>query len=171
MAEPEQTNDLIDSLSGALAPYGYTRVETGENQGIPFVAKFMTPRRWTVRYVCALVRLPEEATELAAWISFHEDLRKSLAKQYARFPWWKELGTYTVLLCNSDQFDRLEPELLNFKDRTGFHMNVMLGTRAVDTNAFRTSADSTWGLFYSGDHFGALGETVRQWCELRRTSQ
>jgi len=54
------------------------------------------------------------------------------------------------------------------KDKTGLHMNVMLGALVVDRKNYAYSAEATWGLFHSGKHFGAIAATVNDWCnELR----
>ena len=165
MNTEDQIEDLVDTLGAALSEYRYTERETGELDNIPFIARLMTPRRRTTRYICAISRVPRNVRDLPACRRFFEDTRTCLRKQYACFPWWKELGTYSVILCGAQQFQDLSGDFGAFKDRTGLHMNVMLGTCFIDIENFKSSADSTWGLYYSGKHFGAVREAVRQWCQ------
>ncbi len=165
MTSTQQLDNLIDCIAVALSEYGYTERETGDLVGVPFVARIVTPRRWMVRYICAISHIPNDVSDVRACKRFLEDTRNCLTKHYARFPWWKELGTYSVLLCGGQLFEDLSEDLGTFKDKTGLHMNVLLGTCFIDIENFRSSADSTWGLFYSGRHFGSIREAVRQWCQ------
>ncbi len=59
----------------------------------------------------------------------------------------------------------MQGKMAQFKDNTGLHMNVMLGTVLVDREKFVSSGESTWGLFCSGKHFGAISATVNEWCK------
>ena len=51
MDTEDQIEDLVDTLGAALSEYRYTERETGELDNIPFIARLMTPRRRTTRYI------------------------------------------------------------------------------------------------------------------------
>jgi hypothetical protein len=38
-------------------------------------------------------------------------------------------------------------------------------------HTFVSSAESTWGLFYSGNHFGSISATVNDWSQKLRREQ
>ena len=130
-----------------------------------------TPRRMMVRYLCGIFALPDGCHTPEQARSFFTTIREGLTELYARFPYWKELGTYLVWICDSELFDRMHGNVAQFTDKTGLHMNVMLGTVLVDRQNLVSSAESTWGLFYSGKHFGAISATVNDWCQRLRSEQ
>lgn len=167
MSNEQDTLSLADAIADALAQYGYSEREAGKlGRDNEHFHRIMTPRKRTVRYLCVVTEIPAEVKDAAGCLNYFEHIRSKMLKQYAKFPWWKELGTYSVLTCRTELFDQLKGSV-DFRDRTGLHANVMLGTCFVDTVNFRNSAESTWGLYYSGKHFGAIGEAVRQWCQQR----
>jgi hypothetical protein len=163
--------DLVESIRDNLAQYQYTEhpeaLSIGSTEGVVLAA----PRRMMVRYLCGVFDLPEGCDTRDEARVFFETLRRSLTARYARFPYWKALGTYVVFTCGSRLFDAIERTTTKFSDRTGLHMNVMLGTVFLDREEFLSSAESTWGLFYSGRHFGAISATVNEWCKRRRSEQ
>ena len=97
--------------------------------------------------------------------SFMEQIRGALTTKYARFPYWKSLGTFTALLCRSAQYEEFRHAIPRLKDLSGFHINVMLGTCLVDVDDGRNAGEPTWGLYYSGKHYGALRAAISEWCE------
>lgn len=160
--------DLVHSLRDNLAQYRYTEPSVAVSfDGIDGVL-LATPRRMMVRYVCGIFDLPDDCRTPAQARTLFTAVRGGLTERYARFPYWKELGTYLVWTCGSELFDRLHGEVGQFTDRTGLHINVMLGTVLVDRQTSVSSAESTWGLFYSGKHFGAISATVNDWCQRLR---
>jgi hypothetical protein len=160
---------LIDDLRRKLVEYKYT-----EFQEIPManggtLHAIMTPRRWMVRYVCAVYEIPTGVTNATMLTEVFNLIRRQLFVQYARFPYWKELGTFLVLLCSHEQYEQLAVHTDEFKDHSGLHGNVMLGTMLIDHERFQSSADATWGLYYSGKHFTAIARAVREWCKAKST--
>ncbi len=161
--------DLIRSLQDNLAEYRYT--EPPDSFAVDGVNGIVlaTPRRWMTRYLCCVAPLPDGHETVRQAVDVFETLRRELTKKYAQFPYFKELGTYLVLMCGSKLFNEMNGKVAQFKDNTGLHMNVMLGTILVDQEAFTYSAESTWGLYYSGKHFGAMNSTVYMWCKKMRS--
>ncbi len=169
-----QYEGLVTRLCNSLREYGYTDRDDSALDSVldtvHFVARIMTPRRRLVRYVCAVLEAPEDLRDVDSAKLFLRLLRSTLSRAYARFPWWKELGTYTVLLCERDVYSELAPHVGQFADKTGLHMNVMLGTVLVDREGFQSTGRPTWGLFHSAKHYGAISATVTQWCDDERTT-
>ncbi len=163
MSEP--TSQLVEILHHRLAEYGYAELKTGEAGDVSFVAVLSTTRRWMVRYLCVVAATPSSVADCDGLTRFMEQIRKALTASYGRFPYWKELGTYTVLLCGSTQYEEFCRAISGLQDRTGFHMNAMLGTCLVDVDRGRSAGESTWGLYYSGKHFGAIRAAVSEWGE------
>jgi len=163
--------NLVESLRCNLAEYGYN--EPTESLPIDDAASqvLARPREWMVRYVCVVVSTPSGCLSREQAEALFRRTRTSLTRRYTRFPYWKELGTYLVVLCSSPLFDELQANVSAFKDRTGLHMNVMLGTVLVDVELYRCVAASTWGLFYSGRHYGAISATVNEWCRRMRDAR
>jgi hypothetical protein len=163
--------DLINSIRDNLGQYRYTEpLETLSIKGVDGVL-LATPRRMMVRYLCGVFALPDSCNTPEQAKKLFDAVRIDLTKHYARFPYWKELGTYLVWICGSELFDGMQGKMTQFKDKTGLHMNVMLGTVLVDREKFMSSAESTWGLFYSGKHFGAISATANEWCKRQRSEQ
>ncbi len=159
---------LVDLLKKSLNEYRYTQIDQlslGNNQSM-LVLK--TPRKKMVSYICAVTEISNNITDFSNTKKLFNQIRNTLRHKYAGFPWWKELGTYLIFICPHELFNQLKSTEKKFKDLTGFHMNVMLGTCFIDKDTFENTADATWGLFYSGKHYGAMRATVSQWCEQQK---
>ncbi len=91
--------------------------------------------------------------------------RKRLIKKYVKYPIFKNLGTYLIFLCSHKFYEEVSNEANQFKDRTGIHINVILGTAFVDEELFQHTTNSTWGLFYSGTHYKTILSNVDNWCK------
>ncbi len=158
-------SDLIDNLRKRLIDHKYTTFQEISITNGGKLHAIMTPRRWMVRYVCVVHEIPASVTNAAMLTDLFNQIRRQLFVQYARFPYWKELGTFLVLLCSHEQYEQLAIHAGKLKDRSGLHGNVMLGTILIDGENFQSSADTTWGLYYSGQHFVAITQTVQEWCK------
>jgi len=145
--------------------YRYTEHNEGLINDVQFTAILKTQKKWSVQYICAVVEVPQNISHVPGIEQFFAQVRKSLGAKYASFPWWKSLGTYVVLSCDHELYEKLCNAGEMFKDRTGLHMNVMLGICLVDRETLDNSTDSTWGLLYSGGHYRAICDAVSQWCE------
>ena len=163
--------DLVDSIRDNLAQYRYTELCEAVSIGGVDGVVVATPRRMMVRYLCGVFVLPDSCGTADQAKETFEVIRTGLTKRYARPPYWKELGTYSVWMCGSRLYDDLKTRFAEFKDKTGLHMNVMLGSVFVEREKFRNSAASTWGLYYSCKHFGAISATVNEWCKRMRGEQ
>ena len=161
---------LIDTLKNRLAEYNYNKSDSGLINGISFNIVLRTARKSKLRYLCAVVEVPENIADIEDVQDFFEQIRKSLTMQYTSSPPWKELGTFTILMCKHDLFVQIKGNEALFVDKTGFHSNVMLGTFFIDTGTFEHLQKTTWGLFYSGKHFKAIENEITEWCKIQRLS-
>jgi hypothetical protein len=161
---------LVTNLRDCLTSRGYTEYADANIPGVGDVGLIMTPRRWTIRYVCAVTETPQPVATVAQCKDLFTGIRGALSRQYARLPWYKELGTYLILLCPTLLCQQLSGHVSAFHDRTGLHVNVMLGTVFVDRERYESSAEATWGLFYSGRHFLDIQRAVGQWCKTQRAA-
>ena len=159
---------LVEQLREYLGDHRYTEHEETDVPDIGTMYLIMTPRRWMVGcYICVVLDIPEQVSTVNQSKELFERIRSYLGKRYAHFPWWKELGTYVVLLCSHELYERLDGHMSQFCDQTGLHSNVMLGTVFVDREQLKSSAEATWGLLYSGKHFVDIRRVVREWCKQR----
>jgi hypothetical protein len=165
MSEQEYRN-LISEIGDALVPYRYSESERTNEADL--TALFVTPRRWRCRYACALAKAPIHVSSVDDCKAFAETIREALAKRYGQFPWFKEVGTYLILLCSTPLYQALLGHESEFKDNTGLHTNVMLGACFVDVETLESSSVATWGLFYSGQHYAAICGAIKEWCGQQR---
>jgi hypothetical protein len=124
-----------------------------------------------VRYLCGVFLLPDDCKTPTQLKKICGAIRRSLSERYARFPYWKELGTYLVLICGSELFQAMKNQMAEFKDNTGLHVNVMLGIVLVDKDECVCSSESSWGLYYSGKHFDAISASANHWSKTKRSEQ
>jgi hypothetical protein len=163
-------SDLIEAIHESLRRYRYTEREELQLRDVGSVHLVMTKRRRMVRYLCAVVDTAQRVSTKNECKRLLQRLREGLSVQFARFPYFKELGTFVVLLCSPAAYESLSQRPSAFYDLTGCHINVMLGAILVDRCNFKVSAGATWSLYYSGKHFRAIERTVEQWCQAKRGS-
>lgn len=157
--------DLVEALETALYDFGYRKRDDTIADRIPCISCFLTPRIMLTRYGCAVVELPEHVRDIDSATDFFRYLRKALTRTYAKFPWWKEIGVFLVLLCRAEVYTNAVPHLHRFIDKTGDHATIILGTIFVDQENFQSEGRSTWGLFYSKGHYKSINTAVTQWCK------
>ncbi len=160
-------NQLVNALRNGLKKHGYTEFYKGLIKNVQFMAIMKTPRQGMVSYICAVVYVPNSVSDVHMMRKFFNKIRRSLTSQYAKLPLLKELGTFLVLFCNHKLYENLQGKEWRFKDITGIHINVILGTCFIDKQTLTTSASSTWGLFYSGKHFKTICTILKQWCKAK----
>ncbi len=161
--------EMVEELKSTLAAFDYSEHAKGTIGKVDFLGVFSTPRGSSKRLVCAVARLPQDVGEGEAPARFAARVRKALAERYAPgFPWPKRLGTYTVLLGDREQCDRLKGRESQLIDNNGLHVNVLLGTVVVDVETFRAGSDTTWGLIDTGEQFHRIQEAVDSWCRRHR---
>jgi putative heme iron utilization protein len=123
-----------------------------------------------VRILCVVVELPDNVATVPDFSKYFNSVRNTLTKKYAKFPYWKELGTFSVFLCKDKQYNLLVTEIKKFKDTSGWHMNVMLGTILINTDKLVFSDCLTWGLFVTGKHFETIKNAVSEWIMNKKST-
>jgi hypothetical protein len=166
----EERHELTVLLQCSLAEYGYTEVAEGPVDDVPFVVRIMTPFEKKPQYVCAVVQAPSDVTDIEQVKALLARVRDSVAGQ-APPAGWKDRGTYVVLLCSHALYEALSGREGGLIDRTGLHKNILLGICLLDMEALESSGASTWGLFHSGKHYGAMKASVVHWCTAQRKAE
>jgi len=169
MTRETEYDELFKALKESLLAHKFIETEQDLLNDISFLEIYKTRRIFGCQYLCVVTEVPESIIQINEIQVYFNQVRKALTKKYAKFPYWKELGTYLVILCENDLYKKLQKGNVRFKDLTGFHMNVMLGTCIINKNTFENSSESTWGLFYSGRYYETISNVVSNWC--RETKQ
>ena len=160
--------ELISDLREHLADYRYSEFQVADVPQLGTLYQIMTPRRWMTRYVCAVLEVQDTIANVAQAKVLHERIRSYLFEKYARFPWWKELGTFAVLICSHELYEKAATSPEVFHDTSGLHGNIMLGTVFIDKDKYECYSSETWGLWYSGRHIIDIKRVVRSWCKQSR---
>ncbi len=164
-----KTSELFELLSNNLLKKDYSLLrfvdfdeKLEENESIERVYK--TKRRIGVRTLCAVCDLPENISTVKELNNFFQQIRNSLSKKYVKFPYFKELGTFSVILCNNSNYEHLNKEINKLRDYTGWHMNTMLGAFLVNVDAFEFAETKTWGLITTGSQYELIKQALLSWC-------
>jgi len=153
--------ELVELLGNGLQQHGYS-IEEADRDTL-FEAIFKTKKFLATRYLCSVITVPDDIDEVEHFEQLYLKVRKKLIKQYVKFPTFKDLGTYLVFICSHKFYEKIKNEAHEFKDKTGIHVNVILGTAFVDIEKCRYTSNCTWGLFYSGGHFKTIVNDVDTW--------
>jgi len=166
----DATEELVEALRDRLRLCGYGEQAAGDIDGVDCLAVLHTPASARRTFACAVARVGDEVRDADAAVAFVGRIRRGLAKRYASFPWLKTVGTYNVLLCGHDLFERLgghEGRLIDFGD---LHVNVLLGVVLIDVETFQARGDTTWGLLDAADQFKHIQAAADEWSRsCRRT--
>ena len=160
--------ELLNLIEISLLEHKYDDFDTGSIENLNLLRVFKTKRKLGVRMLCVVAELPDNISSVSDFSNYYHLLRNSLTKKYAKFPYWKELGTYSILLCENEKYDILKTEIKDFKDKTGLHMNVMLGTILINKDKLEFSDCATWGLFMTGKHFTTIKDTITEWIKNKK---
>ncbi len=129
---------------------------------------YKTKRKLGVRTLCAVYDLSDDMTIYSDLNNVFRQIRNSLTKKYAKFPYWKELGTFSIILCDKLKYEILNKEIRKLKDSSGFHMNTMLGTFLVDVDEFVFTETKTWGLISTGKQYELIKQTLLNWISVNK---
>ena len=157
--DDRQVASLVDRLAKELRDFQYAPAPMPLPAAPDLRALLVTPRRLGVRLACTVLHLPPTGTLR----SITTATRKALVRKYARFPWYKELGTFHVVLCRRDVFDAAASQAARVPHRTGLHTNVSLGLVLVEQDGTRIKAAKAWGLIGAGKHYEAIRNAVQTW--------
>lgn len=155
--------ELSTMLEKSLLKHDYVDSDDNIFDNLPFQKIIKTERKFGVRYLCAVIEIPDNILTDSDFGDFFGLIRNTLTKKYARFPYLKELGTYLVILCDNSVYGNLRDKNKLFIDRTGLHMNTKLGTCIINKDTLDYNNSVTWGLFHSGKHFDSILKTISEW--------
>ena len=164
-------NSLKVRLEECLAKFRYVQDETADIENIHFISLVKDKTILRVRNLCALIEIPDYIDSAKNARNFIRNVEQILLKRYGEAILWKELEICLVILCNNQIFGMLkEKEGMNL-ELIGFTMNSLLGSCFVDKEKHGNFASSTWGLYFSGEHFKSVNSAVKQWCEDQKSPQ
>ncbi len=155
--------DLVGQLKEDLSKDSHTEFQATDIPGVGLLHQVMTPHQGMPRYMCVVLEVAESVSNSAQCKELLEKIRGFLTHQYARFPGMKD-GAFIVLFCSHQLYEHLKGSEEKFRDLSGLHRIVILGTVFVDRDLFASSAVETWGLWYSGKYFTNIKRVVQEWC-------
>lgn len=156
-------NELTSSLKKSLLKHQYVEVDPEGFGKFNFLKIFKTKTKLGVKILFVVVELPDDVATVPDFSKYFNSVRNALTKKYAKFPYWKDLGTLSVFLCKDKEYNIFKTEINRFKDKTGLHTNIMLGTILINTDKLVFSHCLTWGLFETGKHFETIKNTISGW--------
>lgn len=158
----EKMKALWEAIITSLEQYSYS--ETDELLINAQKANIIsTPRKYGTRYVCTLFEVPENVTDITSTKKLISNIRHELSKKYAKFPYYKEVGTFIILSCSDKLHKKINSNIKSLIDKTGLHTTIILGVCAINNETKELQAQSTWGLFHSGKHFETITNTIKKW--------
>ena len=173
MKNQNSTSELIEILSNNLLSKDDSMLNfidfdecLDETENLKRVYK--TKRKLGVKTLCAVYDLPEGISTYDDLNNFFRQVRNSLTKKYAKFPYWKELGTFSIIFCDNYKYENLNNEVKKLKDSTGVHMNTMLGTFLVNVDEFEFTETKTWGLISTGKQYELIKQALLNWISLNK---
>ena len=164
--------EIIQCLDATLDPFAYHPEDDGIV--IPDVWHIMYIKKkhpLRVRNLCALVSLPENihTNDMARRVFSY--IRKRILKQYGDAFLWKELEIIFIVLAHDDAFKALKTHEGKAVDQSGFTMSSMLGSFFINHETLECFGRSTWGIYFSSDHFKVVSDSLTQWCRDKKTTQ
>ncbi len=168
MTTEEKYTDLLNLLEISLIEHKYVDFDNGKVGELSFLRIFKTERKLGVRNLCVVSILPDNVSSISDFSKYFNLVRNTMTKKYAKFPYFKELGTFLIVICPTNIYNELKKEIDSFKDKSGFHMNLILGTVLIDKDNLEYSECLTWGLFISGKHFYTITNTISDWIENKK---
>ena len=90
-------------------------------------------------------------------VSLHKPLKQSLQKRLRKS---KKAVLFKALKDNDGKI----------MSETSFSLSAMLGTCFINKEVVDSFSVSTWGIYFSGDHFKAVDKIVKQWSEEKKAA-
>jgi len=173
MKNQNRTSELLETLSNNLLSKDDSILNfidfdecLDEIENLKRVYK--TKRKLGVRTLCAVYELPENITTYNDLNNFFRQIRNTLTKKYAKFPYFKELGTFSIILCDNSKYENFNKEIKKLKDSTGLHMNTMLGTFLVNVDELVFTETKVWGLISTGKQYELIKQTLLSWISVNK---
>ncbi|MGE0267027.1 MAG: hypothetical protein AB7S78_01045 [Candidatus Omnitrophota bacterium] len=159
---------LTERLTTCLDQYKYVVSDENILQDVLYIAYVKNPHPLRVRNLCAVLNVPVGVKDNFFAKSFFGKVRNNLLNKYGSAFLWKELEICFVVLCEHTLFQILKDDGGKAVAEAGFSLNSMMGTCFIDKSDHDHFVHSTWGIYFSGDHFKSVRETVVTWCEEQK---
>jgi len=164
-------SDLIVTLNARLKEFNYAEDPKITIPNIHYISYIKDRSIFKVKNLCAVIDLPGNMVDLNTAGNFVKFLKKSLLDQYGDAFLWKELEMCFVVFCNSRLYKLLEESNGKIMNETSFSLSAMLGTFFINKETLESFSISTWGIYFSGDHFKAIDQIVKQWRDQKKVFQ
>lgn len=161
---------LTDRLTACLEPFKYTVETTTILEDVIYIAYVKNPHPLRVRNLCAVLHVPGSINDSFFAKAFFSKIRTSLLNKYGSAFLWKELEICFIVLCEPSLYKALKDTGGKAVAEAGFSLNAMMGTCFIDTAVFENFVHSTWGIYFSGEHFKAVRQAVDAWCDEQKQS-
>ena len=165
MGELDEINYLIGN---SLERYSYLVERNITIPNVQYLSYVRNPQILRARNLFAILEVPGNVLENATAKHFFSFVRKSLLDKYGDAFLWKELELIFVVFCGNQLYEVIKNDEGRSVDVASFSLNAMVGSCFINKVTFDYFAHSTWGLYFSGDHFNVVREIVEQWCEEKK---
>ena len=162
-------SDLIARIDKKLKEFNYFDDPDITIPNIRYISYVKDRSLFKVRNLCAVIDLPDNMVNLNTTGNFMRFLKKSLLDQYGDAFLWKELEMCFVVFCSGHLYQLLKANNGKIMNETSFSLNAMLGTFFINKETLEHFSVSTWGLYFSGDHFTAIYQVVKTWQEEEKS--
>lgn len=163
-----QYEELINLLTKELDRFHYERKDDDSISHVGYISYVVNPHPLKVRNLCAFIELPDSIKEQYAAKNFFNTIRNSLLLKYGNAFLWKELEMCFIVACEHDLYQLFKNDGGRVVAHEGFSLNAMMGTCFIDKSNYDHFHQSTWGLYFSGEHFKVVSDAVDQWCARRK---
>lgn len=165
-----QYAELIKCLDTKLAEFGYAGDSQISIPNIKYIAYIKNVNVFKVKNLCAVIDMPDNIVDSMTAKRFFTFLKSSLLDQYGEAFLWKELEMCFVVLCRDKLYGILKNSEGKVMSQASFSLNAMMGTFFINKDTLDHFAESTWGLYFSGDHFRAVHKVVGEWCGHQKSA-
>jgi len=161
-------SELLQRLNKKLAELNYSCDDQILIPNVQLIAYIKWNNILKSKNLCAFIDMPTKIVDISTAKNFFKFVKESLLNQYGDALLWKELEMFFVVSCDTELYEVLKQDEGKAVNQASFSLNSLLGTCFIDKNTFDNFVVSTWGVYYSGNHFIAINNIVDQWCEERK---
>ena len=161
---------LIQTLDAKLNEFNYVREPVITIPNIEYISYMKDKSVFKVKNLCSVIDLPDNMVDIGMAKNFMKFLKKSLLDQYGDAFLWKELEMCFVVLCSDRLYKVLQPNEGKIMSEASFSLNAMLGTCFINKEVIDSFSVSTWGIYFSGEHFKAVDKIVTQWINEKKAA-
>lgn len=158
-------SDLIQQLDTKLNEFNYIRDNEIAIPNILYVTYVRSSGILRAKNLCAVIDMPDNIVDISTGSRFFKFVKESLLEKYGDAILWKELEMCLIVLCEEKLYDIFEADEGKVTNQASFSLNALLGTAFINKKTLKSFGVSTWGIYFSGDHFKSINAIVEKWCE------